>query len=245
MSVTPREIDPPVARLEVTPAAEVAVPMEVDVEPARAFAWKPWVARAIALVLFVPSLPLLCVLMALVKLTSKGPAIYSQERVGKDGAVFTMYKLRSMTQDAETGTGAVWSQEGDPRVTPIGRFLRDHHLDEFPQLINVIRGEMDLFGPRPERPEFTDILATQVPGYMQRLKVLPGITGLAQINLPPDSDIESVRRKLSLDLEYIRTCSFGLDGLMFVATFLRLLGVPGESVMCRTGLRRAFPDSDQ
>jgi lipopolysaccharide/colanic/teichoic acid biosynthesis glycosyltransferase len=191
-----------------------------------------------ACILAIPGLPIIGLLMVLVRLTSRGPAIYSQVRVGKDNKPYTMYKLRSMRIDAEDNSGPVWSQEDDPRVTPIGRFLRDRHLDELPQLINVIRGEMDLFGPRPERPEFTAVLTSEIPVYADRVKVLPGITGLAQINLPPDSDLESVRNKLNLDLEYIEEATFWLDARMFFATFLRLMGIPGESVMRIAKLKR-------
>ncbi len=202
-----------------------------EIAPASYFRWKPLASRAFACVLAIPGIPIIGILMVLVRLTSRGPAIYSQLRVGKDNRTFRMFKLRSMRFDAEENSGPVWSQENDPRVTPIGRFLRDHHLDELPQLINVIRGEMDLFGPRPERPEFTTVLTAEIPTYRDRVKVLPGITGLAQINLPPDSDLESVRRKLDLDLEYIERANFWLDAKMFFATFLRLMGVPREWVM--------------
>lgn len=194
--------------------------------------------------LAIPGLPIIGILMLLVRLTSRGPAIYSQIRVGKNNKTYTMYKLRSMRIDAEDNSGPVWSQEDDPRVTPIGRFLRERHLDELPQLINVIRGEMDLFGPRPERPEFTAVLTTEIPAYADRVQVLPGITGLAQINLPPDSDLESVRNKLNLDLEYLEQATFWLDARMFFATFLRLLGIPGESVMRIAKLKREEFDED-
>ena len=209
-----------------------------EISPAPYFRWKPHVARLMACLLAIPGLPLIGLLMLLVRLTSKGPAIYTQERVGRDGNNFTMYKLRSMRTDAEDDLGPVWCKKDDPRITPVGRFLRDRHLDELPQLINVLQGNMDLFGPRPERPEFTDVLEAEIPGYVDRLKVLPGITGLAQINLPPDSDLESVRNKLDLDLEYVTGANFWLDARMFLATFLRLLGIPGENVMRIARLKR-------
>src|SRR6185436_18198088 len=132
----------------------------------------------------------------------------------------------------ETKSGPVWSAPGsDPRVTRLGYWLRKLHLDELPQLFNVLRGEMSLIGPRPERPEFVKVLAESIPGYMDRLRVAPGITGLAQINLPPDTDLNSVRRKLVLDLEYIETASFLLDLRMFVCTLFRLIGVRGDTAM--------------
>lgn len=194
--------------------------------------------------LLLPGAPLIGLLMVVVRLSSRGPAIYSQTRVGKDGRVFVMYKLRSMRVDAESESGPAWSSGDDPRVTRLGRLLRAHHLDELPQLINVVRGDMDLFGPRPERPEFTDVLSGHIPNYVDRLMVLPGITGLAQINLPPDTDLESVRRKLSLDLEYVETATLSLDFRMFLATLLRLVGIPNETVMRLTGVLRDVASID-
>jgi lipopolysaccharide/colanic/teichoic acid biosynthesis glycosyltransferase len=180
----------------------------------------------------IPGLPMIGLLVVLIRLTSRGPGIYSQERVGKNGKPFTMYKLRSMRSDAEAKTGPVWSATGsDSRVTRLGYWLRKLHLDELPQLINVLRGEMSLIGPRPERPEFVAVLGESIPGYLDRLQVPPGITGLAQINLPPDTDLNSVRRKLVLDLEYIETACFSLDFRMFLCTLFRLIGVKGDTAM--------------
>ena len=155
------------------------------------------------------------------RLTSPGPAIYRQTRVGKSGKPFELLKLRSMIQDAEKD-GPKWAASGDRRATPIGRFLRRFHLDELPQLFNVLKGEMALVGPRPERPEFVKELRQRIPEYMGRLRVLPGITGLAQLNLPPDTDLESVRRKLVLDLEYIDKASVLLDVSIILCTSCRL-----------------------
>jgi hypothetical protein len=137
-----------------------------------------------------------------------------------------MYKIRTMRYDAEMSTGPVWTQHRDPRVTPVGRLLRKLHLDELPQLFNVIKGEMAIVGPRPERPEFVCVLAEAVPGYRNRLAVLPGITGLAQINLPPDTDLVSVQRKLVLDCEYIERGGPWLDTRLMLCTFLRLFKLP-------------------
>jgi lipopolysaccharide/colanic/teichoic acid biosynthesis glycosyltransferase len=185
-----------------------------------------------ALVLMVPGLPMIGLLVILIRLTSRGPGVYRQERVGQNGRGFTMYKLRSMRSDAESKSGPVWSAPGsDSRVTRLGYWLRKLHLDELPQLFNVLRGEMSLIGPRPERPEFVKVLAESIPGYMDRLRVAPGITGLAQINLPPDTDLNSVRRKLVLDLEYIETASLVLDVRMFVCTLFRLIGIKGDTAM--------------
>ena len=137
------------------------------------------------------------------KLTSPGPAFYTQTRVGQGGRPFTIYKLRTMIHNCESLTGPRWCMPGDPRVTPAGWLLRVTHLDELPQLLNVLRGEMSLVGPRPERPEFLPQLERALPAYRQRLVVRPGVTGLAQVKLPADTDLDSVRRKLAHDLYYI------------------------------------------
>lgn len=211
----------------------------IDVQPTPYLCSSGVFGRLIGLAAFVVSLPVVAVLILLVRLTSRGPGLYRQVRVGKDGCIFVMYKLRSMVQDAEKGTGPVWTQEGsDPRITPLGVFLRKSHLDELPQLLNVVRGEMSLFGPRPERPELVHVLADNVSGYLNRLSVRPGITGLAQINLPPDTDLESVRRKLILDLEYIDDANLWLDIRMFLWTCLRLVAVPSSIATRIFGLGR-------
>jgi hypothetical protein len=148
-----------------------------------------------------------------------------------NGRIFIMYKLRTMRHDAEAASGPVWATDEDPRVTAVGRFLRKLHLDELPQLFNVVRGDMDLFGPRPERPEFVEFLSRQIVGYERRLRVRPGVSGLAQINLPPDTDFDSVRRKLVLDNFYINNAGPWLDAQMFLCSLLRLVGVPGHLAM--------------
>jgi lipopolysaccharide/colanic/teichoic acid biosynthesis glycosyltransferase len=194
--------------------------------------------KAAAAVLLLIGLPIMAVLVVLVRLTSRGPGIFRQVRVGKDGRQFLMYKIRTMRQDAEAATGPVWTQTSDPRVTRLGRLLRKLHLDELPQLFNVLRGEMSLIGPRPERPEFVRVLAEAIPGYTARLAVRPGVTGLAQVNLPPDSDLDSVWRKLILDVEYIRHAGLGLDVRLFLATFARMFKVPEGWVLPVLRLRR-------
>lgn len=171
-----------------------------------------------AALLAVLLLPVVLVAVVLVKLTSKGPAFYAQTRVGKDGRLFTLLKLRTMVHNAEALTGPVWASTNDSRVTPLGRYLRDLHIDEFPQLINVLAGQMSLIGPRPERPEFVSRLEWVVNDYRERLNVRPGISGLAQLKLPPDSDIDSVRSKLMHDLYYIRYLSPWLDAKLLIFT---------------------------
>lgn len=201
---------------------------------------------AVALVLFVLAFPLMCLLAALVRLTSRGPALYSQLRVGRGGGLFRIYKFRTMVDGCEKRSGAQWSLPGDSRITKVGRVLRASHLDELPQLINVLFGHMSLVGPRPERPEFTPGLSRVIPRYEDRHLVRPGVTGLAQVQLPPDSGLESVRRKLLYDLWYVEHGGLGLDLRLILCTagkviFLpmslccRLLRVPGAAVVEPSG----------
>lgn len=179
-----------------------------------------------ALLLMIPAAPLILVTMVLVRLTSKGPVIYTQIRLGHGGRPFTIFKIRTMHNNSELATGPCWSSVDDPRITPLGRFLRRTHLDELPQLVNVLRGEMSLVGPRPERPEFVGQLEVVLPRYRERLAVRPGVTGLAQIHLPPDTDLSSVRRKLTCDLHYIEQMNLWLDLRVTACTALGLLGIP-------------------
>jgi lipopolysaccharide/colanic/teichoic acid biosynthesis glycosyltransferase len=183
-------------------------------------------------------LPILLVTAVLVKLTSRGPVFYSQVRLGRNGRPFLIYKVRTMYHDCEGTSGARWSQPGDPRVTPLGRILRATHLDELPQLWNILRGDMSLVGPRPERPEFVPTLERAIPNYRGRLLVRPGVTGLAQVQLPPDSDIAGVRRKVAHDLYYIRHFSCWLDFRILVCTVFHVFGVPCHT-LCRILLRTA------
>jgi lipopolysaccharide/colanic/teichoic acid biosynthesis glycosyltransferase len=187
---------------------------------------KPSLDFAVALALLIITAPVMIVAMLLVRLSSRGPAIYTQKRVGLDGKVFTIYKIRTMRHDCERQGGAVWSRPGDPRVTPVGRALRFTHLDELPQLINVVLGEMSLVGPRPERPEFLPGFEREFPDYRRRLAVRPGVTGLAQVQHPPDVDLESVRRKLDYDLYYVGQANLWLDLRIIVGTALKCAGVP-------------------
>jgi lipopolysaccharide/colanic/teichoic acid biosynthesis glycosyltransferase len=181
-------------------------------------------------------MPVLLATATFVRLTSRGAAIYRQIRLGRNGQQFTMYKIRTMTDKCEAATGARWASHNDSRVVPLGSFLRHCHLDELPQLWNVVVGDMSLVGPRPERPEFLAWLEQSVPGYRDRLRVLPGITGLAQIQLPPDSDLDSVRRKLALDLHYIRNCSTSLDLRILMCTAFHVTGIADEWVQTLCGL---------
>jgi lipopolysaccharide/colanic/teichoic acid biosynthesis glycosyltransferase len=190
----------------------------------------------LALVLLVFLAPVILLVAALVKATSRGPAFYTQTRVGRNGRLFTIFKIRTMIHDCESLSGPRWSIPGDPRVTGIGRFLRQTHLDELPQLFNVLRGEMSLIGPRPERPEFTARLERALPAYPERLRVRPGVTGLAQVHLPGDTSLDSVRIKLAHDLFYIQQLSPGLEVRILFCTFLRVLGVSYESIRRLSGM---------
>ncbi|MSR52906.1 MAG: sugar transferase [Gemmataceae bacterium] len=171
------------------------------------------------------TLPLMAVCAGLVRLTSRGPAFYSQQRVGQFGRVFTLYKLRTMYHQCERLTGPTWSVPGDPRVTPVGRVLRALHVDELPQLVNVLRGQMSMIGPRPERPEIAAQLARTIDDYDARSSVLPGITGHAQVHLPPDVTVADVRDKVRLDRYYLSRLSTWFDLVTLVRTALRIVGV--------------------
>jgi exopolysaccharide biosynthesis polyprenyl glycosylphosphotransferase len=171
----------------------------------------------------VVTLPIMLVVALLVKLSSPGPVLFRQKRVGLDGVPFTLYKFRSMRQDAEAGTGAIWASKDDPRVTPLGRWLRKLRLDELPQLFNVLRGEMVLVGPRPERPEFVAVLQEKIPYYRQRHCVKPGITGWAQINHKYGDTIEDTLVKLEYDLYYIKNLAVSLDAFIVFHTVKTML----------------------
>ena len=179
-----------------------------------------------ALGLLIVSGPVMLACMLLVKVTSRGPAIYSQVRLGRGRRPFRIYKIRTMTHNCEALTGARWAAVNDSRVTLVGRFLRRSHLDELPQLWNILRGDMSLVGPRPERPEFVDKLEPLIDRYGERMLVRPGVTGLAQVRLPADTDIESVRRKLLYDRYYVAGGGLWLDLRLLVITGLYLVGVP-------------------
>jgi lipopolysaccharide/colanic/teichoic acid biosynthesis glycosyltransferase len=223
------------SRRERTPAAMPVVrPIQGWYLP-----FKQAVDFVAALILGTVALPLIALSALIVKLTSRGPAFYTQVRVGAGGQLFTIYKLRSMVHNCESLTGPRWSMPGDPRVTRIGWFLRATHLDELPQLLNVLRGEMSLIGPRPERPEFFPELERELPAYGQRVTVRPGVTGLAQVQLPPDTDLSSVRCKLAHDLYYVKYVSPLLDMRLLVCTAFYAVGVPFSLLSRLLGVPRS------
>ena len=172
------------------------------------------VASLVGLIL---TAPLIALSALAVKLESKGPAFYSQVRVGRFNRPFRIYKLRTMVQDSEKG-GAQWAKKNDSRVTLVGKFLRKTRLDELPQFWNVLKGEMSLVGPRPERPEFVEDLGKEIPFYLQRHLIKPGLTGWAQINYPYGASVDDAYNKLTYDFYYIKNASMGLDLQIFLRT---------------------------
>jgi sugar transferase (PEP-CTERM system associated) len=172
----------------------------------------------LALIGLAVAAPFMLAAMALIRLTSPGSALYRQERVGLNGRVFTIYKLRTMREDAEADTGPVWSRLNDTRVTPVGRFLRKTRFDELPQLWNVLRGDMSLVGPRPERPGFVSQLTERIPFFSQRHVLKPGITGWAQVHYSYAASVEDAIQKFQYDLYYIKNFSLWLDALILIET---------------------------
>jgi lipopolysaccharide/colanic/teichoic acid biosynthesis glycosyltransferase len=206
-------------------------------------------------------LPLALVLIGVaaiaVKLTSPGPVFYTQTRVGLNGRKYKIIKIRSMRTNVEAVSGIQWSQKGDSRITRVGKFLRATHIDELPQIFNVLMGHMSLVGPRPERPEVIQAkgLNQLVPGYRHRLRVKPGVTGLAQCQLPADSDVTSVRYKVVYDLYYVERMSLLLDIRLIAATLFRAVGagpgalrrlflLPGRRLVAAVFCNRIVPPPD-
>jgi len=193
---------------------------------------KPWeeslkrlVDLVVSLFVIVVGSPVWLLVAAVIKIDSKGPVLYRQERVGKNGRVFDILKFRSMYADAETKSGPVWAVKRDPRVTRVGKVIRRLHIDEVPQFINVLRGDMSLVGPRPERAFFVEKLAAELPLYKRRLKVRPGITGWAQVKHKYDESIEDVKVKLKYDLSYIENMSWRMDlKILFNTFYVMLMG---------------------
>ena len=186
--------------------------------------WQAQIKRlfdiCVSLFVLVPFMPFWIIVAIIIKMTDKGPAIYAQERIGKNGRPFIMYKFRSMYVDAEKRSGPQWATENDPRITPFGRFMRKARIDEIPQLWNVLKGEMSIVGPRPERQFFIDKLSKEIPWYVKRLKMKPGITGWAQVKHKYDETIEDVKFKVMYDLYYFENMSIILDLKIIFRTIL-------------------------
>jgi len=167
--------------------------------------------------------PVIALAIVVIKIVSPGAVFFKQQRVGLGGGLFNIYKLRTMKIDAEKDTGPVWAQEDDPRLIRFGKLIRKTHLDEIPQLINVLKGEMSIIGPRPERPVFVQSLSREIKDYRKRLKVKPGITGLAQVWHKYDETIQDVKRKIKLDLLYIRKMCLWVDVRILAMTVVAVL----------------------
>lgn len=176
----------------------------------------------------VAAAPLFPFVAMIIKMESRGPVFFCQERVGFGGKVFNVYKFRTMGQDAEKETGAVWAQNDDPRITKVGRFLRKSRIDELPQLFNVFKGDMSFVGPRPERPEFVEMLSRDIPYYASRHSVKPGLTGWAQVKYPYGASVEDALEKLRYDLYYIKNYSMFLDFIIVLETIKVVLFARGS-----------------
>lgn len=201
----------------------------IDIMPELMPEWEKSMKRAIdiiiSFVLLVVSLPVTLAAALAIKIESRGPVFYKQERMGLNGRIFKIYKFRSMMQDAEKKSGPVWSAKGDPRITKVGRFIRRVRIDEIPQVINILKGEMSFVGPRPERPFFVEKLSKEIPLYKRRLKVRPGVTGWAQVKHKYDESVDDVKVKLRYDLFYIENISLRMDfKIIFRTIFVVLFG---------------------
>jgi lipopolysaccharide/colanic/teichoic acid biosynthesis glycosyltransferase len=240
MSLMPRKpVPPPAQAREPWPEIDrlhADAALDVIVCPTWYAVGKVMFDYAVAILLLPVALPIIALASIAVKLTSPGPAFYMQTRVGLGGRLFNIIKLRTMQHYCEKYSGIKWAGKHDDRVTPIGKLLRATHIDELPQLVNVLLGQMSLVGPRPERPEVIKAkgLEQLVPGYAHRLRVKPGVTGLAQVQLPPDSDITSVRYKVVHDLYYVQHQGVFFDLRLIAATLLKALGARPKFI------RRAF-----
>lgn len=201
----------------------------IEINPQLMPVWERKIKRLMdivfSLIILIVTLPITLIVALAIKLDSEGPVFFKQIRVGKDGKEFKIYKFRSMIKDAEKHTGPIWSTKDDPRITRVGKIIRKFRLDEIPQFINVLRGEMSLVGPRPERPYFVEKLSQEIPLYKRRLKVKPGITGWAQVKHKYDESIEDVKKKLQYDLYYIENISLRMDlKILFRTIFVVMFG---------------------
>jgi sugar transferase (PEP-CTERM system associated) len=181
------------------------------------------VSFTLALSCLLVVLPLVPLITLVIRLTSPGPVLYRQKRVGRNGVSFYCYKFRTMRPDAEADTGPTWAGDNDPRITLVGRLLRSSRLDEIPQLWNVLRGDMAFVGPRPERPEFVAVLSREIPYYNLRHIVRPGVTGWAQVKYVYGASLEESKEKLRYDLYYIKNMSLSLDLIIFLKTIKTVL----------------------
>jgi len=204
----------------------------IEISPDLMPFWEKLMKRLLDLIISVAvlvlMLPVIIVISIMIRMTSKGPAIFSQERVGKKGRLFTMYKFRTMRMDAEAETGPTWARENDPRITKVGFWLRKTRLDEIPQFYNVLKGEMSLVGPRPERPYFVSRFKEEIPMYARRLRVRPGITGWAQVKWKYDSSLDDVKEKTKYDLFYVENMSLRMDFKILINTIFSMVRAKGQ-----------------
>lgn len=204
----------------------------IEVSPEPMQLWEQITKRlidiVISIIVLTLTLPVLLVIALLIRFTSDGPVIYKQIRVGRNEKPFTMYKFRTMHNDAEIKSGPQWASENDPRVTPVGKWLRKLRIDEIPQLVNVLKGDMSLVGPRPERPHFVGKFSSEVPLYSRRHRVRPGITGWAQVKWKYDASMEDVREKTKYDLFYIENASLNMDAKILINTVMTVIKGRGQ-----------------
>lgn len=201
----------------------------IDIMPQLMPEWEKKIKRfmdiVISIIFLIISSPIILITSFAIRLESKGPIFYKQERSGLDGKGFKIIKFRSMRTDAEKASGPVWSTKDDPRITKVGKFIRKVRIDEIPQMVNILKGEMSLVGPRPERPFFVEQLSKEIPFYKRRLKVRPGLTGWAQVKHKYDENVEDVKEKLRYDLFYIENMSLSNDfKILFRTVFVVLFG---------------------
>ncbi len=204
----------------------------IDVMPDPMPTWEKFFKRfmdiVLSLLILIPAAPLMLIITVLIRVTSSGPAIFRQKRVGKYDKVFTMYKFRTMFIDAEKESGPVWATDNDPRITRVGYWLRKLRLDELPQFFNVLKGDMSLVGPRPERPYFVEQFKKKIPLYSRRLRVRPGITGWAQVKWKYDESLEDVMEKTKYDLFYVENISLKMDFKILINTIMTVLKGKGQ-----------------
>jgi exopolysaccharide biosynthesis polyprenyl glycosylphosphotransferase len=182
----------------------------------------------ISLIILIVNIPIMLAIAVAIKMDSEGPVFYNQKRIGRKGKEFLLHKFRSMIKDAEAKTGAIWAGKDDPRITRVGGFLRRARLDELPQFFNVLKGEMSLVGPRPERKVFVEQFIKEIPLYSRRLNVKPGITGWAQVKHKYDESLEDVKIKLAHDIFYLENISWKLDLKIMLLTIAVMLQGKGQ-----------------